>query len=268
MKILKNLAVCLAVLALGAVTVKSNEPGTVPGKATIRTVHGTASYELNGATKTLKPNMELPAGTVITTGPDSEVYMSVNGITSAVKVSAETSMAIPKMDKIGKGSTAESETMLDLRSGTILGQVKKVTGNSTYEIKTPRGVAGIRGTDFKISVSLLPGGGYSVTFSSITGQVFVSANVGPGGGTPTSVTLHDGQEFTASNALGAAVITIATVIMTQYNAEIAALLNVVVQPNNVGSATTEVRPVFPGGTPPTTSPAGFPPVPSGGLQGP
>ncbi len=265
MKILKNLAICLAVLALSAVTVKSNEPGKTAGKATIRTVKGTATYELNGVQKQLKPNTDLPAGVKITTGPDSEVYMSVNGISSAVRIGAESTMAIPTMDKIGKGPTAETETMLDLKNGNILGQVKKVGANSKYEITTPRGVAGIRGTDFRISVSLLPGGGYSVTFTSVSGTVFVTAQVGSGGGVQ-NVTLRGGEQFTSgANVLSTAVVTVETAIMSQYNAQISQLLAAVVTlPLGATVTSAPIRPVFNGGIPPTTSAPGLPPLPSSG----
>jgi hypothetical protein len=125
----------------------------------------------------LKPNMVLDPGTLISTGPESVVYLSVNGLSSSVRVQADTTMAIPQMDRIGSAREGDTETTLDLKIGSILGQVKKVSGNSTYEIKTPHGVAGIRGTDFGVVVVQLPDGKYLVTFTSVQGIVIVSAVV-------------------------------------------------------------------------------------------
>jgi hypothetical protein len=97
------------------------------------------------------------------------------------------------MNRIGSAREGDTETMLDLKAGTILGKVKKVAGNSTYEIKTPHGVAGIRGTDYQVTVTLLPGGLYQVTFTSLTGIVIVSAIVD---GATVVRTLHDGESWT------------------------------------------------------------------------
>jgi FecR protein len=178
MKRLHTIAAYLVALALtGAVTVKSEQPGKVRGRATVRTVTGTATFNAGAGTMALKPNMELDPGTVITTGPESVVYLSVNGLSSSVRVQADTTMAIPQMDRIGSAREGDTETTLDLKIGSILGQVKKVSGNSTYEIKTPHGVAGIRGTDFGVVVIQLPDGKYMVTFTSVQGVVMVSAVV-------------------------------------------------------------------------------------------
>ena len=65
--------------------------------------------------------------------------------------------------------------MLNLVSGTILGNVKKISANSRYEITTPHGVAGIRGTDWMVSAIPTEDGKYMVTFSSVEGVVTVSA---------------------------------------------------------------------------------------------
>jgi hypothetical protein len=196
MKRLQKLVVYMAVLAIsGAITVKSVEPGKVATMATVRSVKGPVTYSINGGPEIpLKTDMKLDAGATVTTGADSEVYLSVNGISSAVKVQANTKLIIPTMDSIGAGRHADTETMLDLKVGNILGQVKKVANNSTYEIKTPHGVAGIRGTDFAVSVTANANGSFNVTFSSITGSVLISG-VGPDGNVITR-TLHDGESFT------------------------------------------------------------------------
>ena len=178
MKRFQTVAAYLVALALtGAFTLKSEQPGKTRGHATVRTVMGIATYNSGGGAMTLKPNMELEAGTTISTGPDSVVYLNVNGLSSSVRIQADTTMSIPQMERIGSAREGDTETTLDIKLGSILGQVKKVSGNSTYEIKTPHGVAGIRGTDFEVQVQQLPDGKYLVTFTSVQGTVIVSAVV-------------------------------------------------------------------------------------------
>jgi len=125
----------------------------------------------------LEPNAPLPAGTIIKTGKDAEVYISVNGISSAIKVDADSVVELTTMAVHGEGRDAERETVVNVRLGTILGQVKKIAGNSSYEIRSPNGVAAIRGTDFQVSVTALSSGKTRTTFACITGQILVSSDV-------------------------------------------------------------------------------------------
>ena len=48
------------------------------------------------------------------------------------------------------GADMVTDTQLDLKSGHIMGNVKKMSGASRYEIKLPNGVAGIRGTIYHV----------------------------------------------------------------------------------------------------------------------
>jgi hypothetical protein len=146
-------------------------------RARVRVVHGTAEYSVGGQWQGLRPNMELDAGTQIRTGPDSYVSLNVNGLRSSVKVSQNTTITLSKMDSMGRGADSDSDTSMKLDSGTVLGQVKKLSANSRYEIETPNGVAGIRGTDFVVSVVPQPNGTFLVTFTSVTGTVVASAVV-------------------------------------------------------------------------------------------
>jgi len=249
MKHIQRLVIYLAVLAIsGAVTVKSIEPGAIDTKATVRSYKGTAKYSLDGITwEDMKVDVKLPPMAWVKTGPESEVYMSVNGVSSAVKVKADTTLQIPKMEKIGGAHDADTETQLDLKGGSILGQVKKVNANSHYEVKTPHGVAGIRGTDFNITVAPQPGGTFLVTFTSVTGTVIVSAVVDAQGNIQT-VTLHDGQSWTPGQ--GGPVPT-GVALLQQYQLEIQILIQItIITQTPITAPAVKINPVFPGGPAP------------------
>jgi hypothetical protein len=82
-----------------------------------------------------------------------------------------------------------TDTQLDLREGRILGVVRRLTAGSRYEVKTPRGVAGIRGTggtEYDISAN--------GTVHVITGQV-VMVYIDPAdpGRPPVVVTVNAGE---------------------------------------------------------------------------
>jgi len=190
MRKIQILVACAAALALvGVATLKSAENGGVQAK------HGQAEFQSGGQWAPLKVNQEFDPGVMIRTGPDSTVDLSINGLTSALRIEPETTVAIPTMTRSDTSRDSDEDTMLDLQDGAILGNVKKISANSRYEIKTPHGVAGIRGTDYHIKSRLESDGRHKVTFTSITGQVIVSAVVEPGGPTVVKV-LRDGESWT------------------------------------------------------------------------
>jgi hypothetical protein len=257
MKRLQTIAAYVVALALtGAFAVKSDQPGTIRGRAIVRTVIGQASYNAGGGQMALHANMELDPGTTITTGPDSIVYLNVNGLSSSVRIQGDTTVAIPQMDRIGAAREGDTVTMLDLKTGSILGQVKKVSGNSSYTIKTPHGVAGIRGTDFEVEVRPMPDGKFMSTFTSVQGTVIVSAVVA---GEIQTRTLKTGDSWTPGEGEPHP---LPQNVIDQYEVWITGFP----QENPVGPTPIPIRPVFPTGGPPGQVPPS-PSAPTGGGGG-
>jgi len=77
--------------------------------------------------------------------------MDQNG--PVVRLVENTTLGIDKLNFEDTGVDTVIETQLDLKSGRILGIVKKMAATSKYEIKTPNGVAGIRGTEYDITAT-------------------------------------------------------------------------------------------------------------------
>jgi FecR protein len=67
---------------------------------------------------------------------------------NVVRIFQNTFLAVDKLTLDRTGVDEVSDTQLDLRAGQIMGNVKKLSQQSHYEIKIPNGVAGIRGTPF------------------------------------------------------------------------------------------------------------------------
>jgi len=72
---------------------------------------------------------------------------------NVIRMEGDTVLAIDKLLISNMGVDAVSDTELDLRQGTIFGNVKKLSAASLYQIKTPNGIAGVRGTTFIISAN-------------------------------------------------------------------------------------------------------------------
>jgi hypothetical protein len=80
---------------------------------------------------------------------------------------------------------------MDLKAGTIIGTVKKLTPTSKYEVKIPNGVAGIRGT-----INFLNASGI---LRVLSGSVVV-AYVGSGGNVITQI-VNAGEQFDTNTGL-------------------------------------------------------------------
>gem|GEM_PF-311158 len=126
-------------------------PGSTPGTAVVKLVQGQASGIIKGAPQPLKVDMVLTAGDTVTTGPNSTVILDLGKNGNALSVKSDSTLKIDTLHfkETGVGETVV-ETELDLTKGSIIGNVKKLSSNSRYEVKTQNGVAGIRGTSFHI----------------------------------------------------------------------------------------------------------------------
>ena len=103
---------CALVLVLaGMTTLHAVEEGRKEGKATVRTVHGKVQYMDKGNWLPVKPNMKFPSGTTIRTGPDGEADVSVNGTSSAIRLTNSTTLQIPSMSYVGTAREGDTTTV-------------------------------------------------------------------------------------------------------------------------------------------------------------
>jgi hypothetical protein len=129
---------------------------TKQGKAQVRAIHGSARYSTGGgAWLDLTVGTTLYSGSTIQTAAESHVdlFLGING--PVVRVAEDTQMGLDKLTYTDTGADAVIETQLNLTKGVLIGSVRKLAAASRYEIKTPAGVAGIRGTDYVITHTLM-----------------------------------------------------------------------------------------------------------------
>jgi len=148
-----------------------------------------------GASKAASNGDRVSPPSYIVTGPQSSVTLLFsNG--STVSVNENSSMEVSQFfqDAHGdkgfinqKGEPSRSTTRLKLDYGEIIGSTKKLNSASTYEISTPVGIVGIRGTDWYSKV-LRVAEGIIALFGVLEGQVEF---------TPTGkiiITIGDGKQ--------------------------------------------------------------------------
>jgi hypothetical protein len=112
---------------------------------------------------------------------------------NAIRLQGDTVLAIDKLTIADTGVDAVSDTELDLRKGTIFGNVKKMSASSQYLIKTPNGIAGVRGTSFGMTVDPTT---LAAIVQVLSGSMVVSQSIN---GQTIVETVNSGK---ALNALG------------------------------------------------------------------
>ena len=159
----------VAVIAIGSLGAFAQSPAapTKAGQIKAVAIQGEVFRKAaDGTTVALHNGDAVRESDVVTTGKNASVVLVFMNA-STVKLGAETQLAIEefKMDPLGQDmdmaafkdratdrEPSVSKTNLALAYGELVGEVKhlNVAQGSTYNIKTPVGAAGIRGTIYKI----------------------------------------------------------------------------------------------------------------------
>jgi len=148
-------------LVLASLISISTQAEPVKNSATVRSVRATSggaphadySSDAGSTWKKAYVGAKLQQGTVVRTAPGTVMDLFLNENGPVVRVTENTQMGIDALTIDRTGQENVIETQLDLRSGRILGNVKHLAAASKYEVKTPVGVAGIRGTQYDISAN-------------------------------------------------------------------------------------------------------------------
>jgi hypothetical protein len=161
---------------LVALALTASLQAQTPGKAEVRAIKGRASYSAAGGAMTpLKVGTILYSGSTIRTEGGAFVDLFLGNSAGFVRITENTTLALDKLAFTETGADTVVEVQLNLPDGTILGNVNKLSAASKYEVKVPNGVAGIRGTRYRISSAA-----YVVLLEGSLIMVYV-----PPGGQPT-----------------------------------------------------------------------------------
>ena len=180
-------------LVLATLAFTAGQASAVPGHAEVKRIVGTAtvSKATGGAPATLAEGMVLGTGDTINTGPSSAVDLNLGVNGDVLRVEPDSTLSLDQLD-VTRISPPVVSTKLNVTKGGVTANViTKLAAASRYEVRTPNGVAGIRGTIYNASV----GTGMSVLHGTVSWT--------PMGG--VVVTLSMGQsanEFSAPVAIG------------------------------------------------------------------
>ncbi len=191
-----------SVLSLSILLGWNSASAAQPGKIQVVSVDGTVTVSGTDGSggKPLTTGSGLQEGQRVVTGPGSKaVLLFDNG--SIFTVNEKTTFDIQqflvdpfnieKVDytKLTK-EPSKSTTKVKVAKGEVLADIRKLNRSSKMDIATPAGVAGIRGTKVKVSVTQNANGSFNVNFSVPEGTIVVNAPNGQsytvGEGAPNS----------------------------------------------------------------------------------
>ena len=146
MKLVVGVGVFVCVAAISVAQAQTQQ-----GKATVMGIKGSAEYSTGGAYMALKVGTVLRSGATVRTGGGSHADLALGKNNGVVRVAESSELAVDKLTYNDTGADTVIETQLNLKSGRVLGNAnRKMSPASKYEVKTPVGVAGIRGTKYDI----------------------------------------------------------------------------------------------------------------------
>lgn len=179
---------CCALMALAAfATTSLSAAGVEAGWAKVREAHGHPEYQKAGGATWMKleQGMVVHAGDSIRCDHGSHADLMLGYNNGNIQVSSDSEVLLDKLTYTHTGLETIHDTQLSLKRGVLYGQVNKMARESKYEVKTPKGVAGIRGTRYRIADN----GDVTVT----EGAVLVSVILADG--TTRVYTVESGSTF-------------------------------------------------------------------------
>ena len=158
--------------------------GVISGQGTVTLLEGSGEALEGEKATALAVGSVFKEGHTLKTGEKSkgELFLS-NGIrlvmlpTSTIVVKnlkqGEGSIIAPSPDNKSVKESSQSFTDLEVISGKVIGDVKKLASGSTFTLKTPVGVVNIKGTVFSVEYRVNKDGTQSFNVGCLVGSVTV-----------------------------------------------------------------------------------------------
>jgi len=174
----------MAVCALASFLTISAHAQTQSREATVTGLAGDARYSAGGSGEftPVAIGTKLHEGDVIKTAAGSHADIELGDNVGFLQLAPQSTLALHTMKITYTQADTVTETDLDLKEGAIFFKANKLAKASRYEITTPKGVAGIRGTTGYINAD---------------GTLAIGDGIGgisyPNGGSVETFVLKDGE---------------------------------------------------------------------------
>jgi len=120
-------------------------PGFTNNIALVQAIRGSGTAEVwNGRWEPLEKGMRLSPGANVRTVGDTTVDLFLRQNGPVVRLTPNTFLVIEQLEYKGAPGQEIIHTRLNVKQGRILGATKKLDPESVYEVKTPKGLVGVR----------------------------------------------------------------------------------------------------------------------------
>ncbi|HIL72603.1 MAG TPA: hypothetical protein EYG44_00075 [Verrucomicrobia bacterium] len=122
------------------------------GQALVQSISGEVTMLVDGGNwLPMQTGELLKSGTVVKTGANSQadLFLGING--SMLRLAANTELKFNRLAIMESPIEPIAQTEMELISGRVIGNVRKLPMGSSYVIKTPKGVAKVKGTVYDIN---------------------------------------------------------------------------------------------------------------------
>ena len=142
--------------------------GFTDAKGWIRAIRGDARCWNDNHWETAKVNQSLTSGMAIASGANSTVDVFCNY--SVLRLRPNSLLALDQLVSATENDDIQCRTRLTLLEGGLVGNVKKLAKNSSYQVNTANGTMKVRGTDFVICNGKIAAVSGTVLFEEKSGQ--------------------------------------------------------------------------------------------------
>ena len=147
-----SLKATLAVAATVCFISVAQAQNAVQRTVLVKAISGEARYSTGGGKFiVLSPQTPVGKGDVIKTGVNSHVDIDMGSNVGVVQVPENTTMTIDEATVTRTQVEELTDTQLSVSEGGIYAKVNKLAKGSRFEISTPKGIAGIRGTSIYLT---------------------------------------------------------------------------------------------------------------------
>lgn len=226
----------LAACVIGLPTTATAQIGAGANEAFVTALAGNVSYAQNGGSFSALPvGVRLSKGDVIKTGAAAHCDIQIGNNVGNVQIAPNSTLAINDLIANRASTEAVTDTQLELSQGALFAKVNRLSKASRFEIKTPKGIAGVRGTTLYLTAA------GELTVGEGTAGIAYMNN-----GNVQTFVLHDGESIAPgdtqpSPASGAVLRDISDAVWDSLNHGVGRDIQPFVAPNE-----TYVSPVIPG----------------------
>jgi hypothetical protein len=123
-------------------------------KVLVKAIAGEARYSTGGGEfQILSPQTRVGKGDVIKTAAGSHVDLDMGSNVGVLQVPESTTLTIDEATITQNQVEELTDTQVSISEGGVYAKVNKLAKGSRYEISTPKGIAGIRGTSIYLTAA-------------------------------------------------------------------------------------------------------------------